>query len=556
MTSASDRDSRLWRKLLFDDAPWLPLTLLAAAIVAVSAWLLAAAPRIVSRQMTWDMLFNIAGAWSIHNGHVPHVDFHDPLGSLSFRFTAIGFWFTGPSVWAFIAGEIVATAGLFVVALIAAGRRLPVVPAAVFIAYVCLLVLMPINVGEPVGDFTFAMDYNAMGWSGLGVLSFILFVPPRARSEEGRLRDGPDFAVVAVLLLALYHLKITYFGAALGELCIAALVSEHLRRRQALWTALAVAALLYSVAPWNWAYLSDVFAALDTGAASTDVRGFLKLVLSNVPELSLMCIGAIVALALWRAGEVSLRVPVAVGLFIAAAIAVLSQNTQLRGLPLSVAIAFLLYDHLRGNRLQGRPRAAVWVMVALMVFPVAGVAKQLASLSVYYWQSVRSPMLHVVQHPPTLKGLAVPRDEPGLLDAVARGGIDRGLLSRIRTLDIDNEELSQNEYTETLAEAVALFEGNPERATGGIVVFDQVNPMPFILKRPPPRGVTLWLDKFFPWQPASSMLGDARYVLIPKFSTYRAVTLMATERYGAYLAEHFPQRTETRSWVLRERAPR
>lgn len=550
MTSASDRDSRLWRKLLFDDAPWLPLTLLAAAVVGVSAWLLAAAPRIVSRQMTWDMLFNLSGAWAIHNGQVPHVDFHDPLGSLSFRLTALGFWFTGPSVWAFIAGEIVATAGLFVVALVAAGRRLPVVPAAVFIAYVCLLVLMPINVGEPVGDFTFAMDYNAIGWSGLGVLSFILFVPPRARSGDGRLHDWPDFAVATALLVAMYHLKITYFGAAVGELCIAALVSEHLRRRQLLWTVLAVAVVLYAVAPWNWAYLADVFAAVGTGAASTDVREFAKMVLSNVPELSLMCIGAIVALALWRSGEVSLRVPVAVGLFIAAAVAVLSQNTQLRGLPLSVAIAFLLYDHLRGNRSEGRPRSAVWVMVALLVFPVAGVGKQLSSLLIYHWQAVRSPMLHLVEHPATLQGLAVPRDEPGLLDAIARQAIDRGLLSRIRTLDTDNEELSQNEYAETLAEAVALFEGNPQWGEGGIVLFDQVNPMPFILKRVPPRGVTLWLDKAFPWQPAEAMLGDARYVLIPKFSTYRAVTLLAGERYRSYLAEHFPHRTETRSWVL------
>jgi len=552
LTSASDRDARLWRKLLFDDAPWIPLFLLTAAMVAASAWLLAGVPRIVSRQMTWDMLFNLAGAWSLHNGHVPHVDFHDPLGSLSFRLTAIGFWFTGPSVWAFIAGEIVATAGLFATALIAAERRLPVVPAAVFVVYVCLLVLMPINVGEAVSDFTFAMDYNAMGWAGLGVLSLILFVPPRARTAGAAPRDWPDIVVAAVLLGALYHLKITYFGTALGELCIAALVSEHLRRRQRRWAVLAVAALLFAVAPWNWAYLSDVLAAVDTGAAKGDMREFAKMVMANVPELSLMCIGAIVALALWRAGEVSLRVPVAVGLFIAAAIAVLSQNTQLRGLPLSVAVAFLLYDHLRGNRHEGRPRAAVWVMVALLVFPVAGVAKQAASLAVYHWQAVRSPSLYVFDRPPPLEGLAVPRDAPGLLDAVSRHGIDRALLSRIRTLDTDNEELSQFEYAETLREAAALFD-DPARAEGAIVVLDQVNPLPFILGRTPPRGVSLWLDKAFPWQPADSMLGDARYVLIPKFSTYRAVTLLAVERYRDYLLAHFPVRTETRSWVLRER---
>ncbi len=552
MTSASSRDARLWRKLLFDDAPWIPLALLTGLVVVASAWLLASPGRIVSRQMTWDMLFNLAGAWSLHNGQTAHVDFHDPLGTLSFRLTAIGFWFTGPTVWAFIAGEIVATAVLFMAALAAAGRRLPLVPAAVFVIYVCLLVLMPINVGEPVGDFTFAMDYNAIGWSGLGVLSLILFVPPRARARDASPRDWPDLAVAAALIAALYHLKITYFAAALGELCIAWLVSEHLRRRRILWGGLAVAAALLAVAPWNWAYLSDVFAALDTGAANYDAREFAKMVLANVPELSLMCIGAIVALALWRSGQVSLRVPVAVGLLVAAAIAVLSQNTQLRGLPLSVGVAFLLYDHLRGDRHEGRPRSAVWVMAALLVFPVAGMGKQAASLLVYHWQAVRSPSLYVFEGPTALRGLAVPRDEPGLLDAVARHGIDRALLSRIRTLDTDNEELSQFEYAETLGEAAALFD-DPARRQGAIAVLDQVNPMPFILGRSPPRGVTLWLDKAFPWQPAESMLGDATYVLIPKFSTYRAVTLLATERYGAYLAKNFPRRSETRSWILLER---
>ena len=162
------------------------------------------------------------------------------------------------------------------------------------------------------------------------------------------------------------------------------------------------------------------------------------------------------------------------------------------------------------------------------------------------------PSLYVFEQPAALVGLAVPSDPPGLLDAVARHGIDRAMLSRIRTLDTDNEELSQFEYAETLAEAAALFD-DPARREGAIAVLDQVNPMPFILGRAPPRGVTLWLDKAFPWQPAPSMLGDARYVLIPKFSTYRAVTLLAVERYRDYLAKNFPRRSETRSWVLLER---
>ena len=46
-----------------------PSRLLAAAL------LLIAPGAVLSRDMTWDLLFNLSGAWHIHNGHVPHVDF-------------------------------------------------------------------------------------------------------------------------------------------------------------------------------------------------------------------------------------------------------------------------------------------------------------------------------------------------------------------------------------------------------------------------------------------------------------------------------------------------
>lgn len=48
--------------------------------------------------MTWDLLFNLAGAWHLHNGQVPHVDFHDPVGQLYFRLTQLGFWLCGPTL--------------------------------------------------------------------------------------------------------------------------------------------------------------------------------------------------------------------------------------------------------------------------------------------------------------------------------------------------------------------------------------------------------------------------------------------------------------------------
>ncbi len=548
-TTTEESARGVWRRLFLDDASWILLTAIAGAVVAGSAWLLASPDWLLSRQMTWDMLFNLSGAWYLHNGLAAHVDFHDPLGTLSFRLTAIGFWFTGPSVWAFIAGECVVTAGLFVTATAVAARRLPLVPAAMFVAFVCLLVLMPVNVGERVTDYTFAMDYNAMGWAMLCVLSLLLFVPPRV----GPMSDWLDLAVAGVLIAGMYVLKITYFGTAIVELGVAVCVCEHLRRRWRLWSALAAVMLLNAVAPYNWPYLRDIFTAVGTGAANSDPLGVIVVALANAPELSLMMIGAMVCLTLWHGRVAPARLPVGAILFIVAGVGVLTQNTQARGLPLSVVLIFLLYDHFRGDPRTGRPAATSLVLLTLLILPLAGLTKQTASLVAYHRHAINGSALYAFERP-ALRGLVIPREEPGLLEAVSTQKFDPGLFTRIRTVDTDEEELSQFEYAQTIEEAAALFD-DPARRSGGIVLFDQVNPLPFILGRAPPRGVTLWLHPAFPWQPAERMLGDAKYVLVPKFSTFRTVTDMALDRYGSYLAAHFPQRIETRYWILLSRSP-
>jgi hypothetical protein len=531
---------RFWRRLLVADSSVFPLALVAGTLVGASAWLLASPARILSRQMTWDMLFNLSGAWYLHNGLAAHVDFHDPLGSLSFRLTAIGFRFTGPSVWGFIAGELVAVSALFVAALCAATRRLPLLPAIVFTVYICLLVLMPINVGALVGDYTFAMDYNAIGWSALAILSLILFVPPR----EARGQDWVDIVVATALCVGLYTLKITYFAAAIGAFGAALIVGEHLRRRRFVWAAMLAVIVMHAAAPYHWDYLSDVLAATGSGAANSNPVGVLVKMFSNVPELSLMAIVTTIAFGLWRTGQAPARLPVAAALLMAMAIGVLTQNTQARGLPLSVAMTLLLYAHVRHA-------APSWLLVALLILPVGGVAKQGASLVAYHLQADHNPSLHEFSRPP-LRGLAVPEQQDGLLDAVAAAAIDPTLFSRIRTVNTDGEAISQFEYAQTLEEAAELFD-DPARRDGAVAVLDQVNPLPFMLGRLPPRGATLWLDPAFPWATPEAMLGDARYVLIPKFPSLPAATKMAIERYGNYLAAQFPQRTESRSWILLSR---
>jgi hypothetical protein len=524
------------------------VALIAGAIVAVGACLLALPGRIVSREMTWDLLFNLEGAWHLHNGQAAHVDFHDPLGVLNFALTAIGFELVGVSPRAFIVGELLAVAALFASAVVAARGRLPLLPGVLFVVFVCQMVLKPVNIGENIQDFTFAMAYNAMGWSALTVLGVILFLPPRDRDEAGWL----DTATVTLLLLALFHLKITYIAAGLAEWAAALLIAPHIRQRALRWTVAGGLVMAHALAPWNEPYLADIAAALESGAANSSLVAFAVLMFANLSELCLLAIGLMIAFWLWRTGEAPARLPLASGLLMAIACAVLLQNTQERGLVLSVGVALLLYDHFRGDPMRGRRQVSKWMLLALLVVPAAGTLKQSVSLAGYAAEAVGSKMLFTFESGSGLEGLSVPRGSEALMDAVRTRPSDYRLFSAIRAAGVGDEEVSQYEYAQSLIDAAALF-ADPARREGAMVVLDQVNPLPFMLRRPPPRGSQLWLDLSFPWPEAEEALGDAAYVMVPKFPTYREVTRTALARYGSYIAAHFPVRAENRSWLIYSR---
>jgi hypothetical protein len=486
------------------------LILLTGAIVAAAAWLLASPGLVVSREMTWDLLFNLGGAWHLHNSHAAHVDFHDPVGQLYFRLTQLGFLLCGTTVFAVIPGKIAFGAFVFVCAVTASVPRLPPVAAAVFILFTSLLALMPVNVGDGTTDFSFAMSYNTYGWAALSVLSLILFMPGRKGDRH------VDAVLGALLMVALYYLKISYFLAALAELAVAVVLCRHVRSPA--WLAMGALVILNAVAPYNWAYLADIRATVQGGAADVPPAHLRFLVRINALELSLYVAATVVALGLWLRGRASPHLPIAAALLTVMSFVLLALNTQIRGLPLGMVILFLLYDALR-------PR---WAALALLAFPLALAVQASASVIGYHQAASGLSGLFVVDRT-NLSGLAVPDDAP------IRPG----------------EEVSQGAYVRAILEAATLL----ERAKGGIVLLDQVNPMPFVLGRPPQRGAPQWLATDFPWPSAEAMFAGADNVLIPKSPTHAAVTSKAIELYGPYMAQHFPVRRESASWIVLNRGP-
>jgi hypothetical protein len=519
----------------------LPLLLLAAGVpVLAAAWAVLSPAHVISSEMTWDLMFNLAGAWHLWFGHVPHVDFHEPVGTLTFLLTEAGFWLIGPSPKAVPVGMAIVAAALFVIGCLVAVRRLSLLPAALFVVFVCLVVLRPANVGDHPNAYSFAMAYNRYGWSGLSALALLLFEPPARRG----LADLAEMASAAVILAATFYLKITYFAAGVAMLIVALVACPHVRERWRGWTVIVLASLTLVLLPFNWSYLADLKAAADAGIVRDDAAFFFNDFAENAGEYAAYFAAVGLAAWLWHRGQAPVRLPVATMFLLVMGLILLSQDSQAHGVPLAIVVAFLFHEQLR------RQPTAPALRLAVLVFPLAAVVGSATSLAGYHAR-LGEGYLRTVDKT-NLRGLAVPMEPEGLL-ADIDAGRDRFLLfGRTRAIR-PRYELSPYEYVETLLQAAALLEENG-LAKGKIAVLDQVDPLPFMLGLEPPRGGNLWSGAGAPTPPPEDYLADADCVMIPNFTTSFGWTEQAKAAYGAYMAAHFPVRVESRGWIVASRS--
>ncbi len=521
-----------------------------AALPALAGVALLLAPgRVFSREMTWDLLYNLAGAWHLHHGQVAHVDFHTPLGALTFELTRVGFAIAGAVPQAALAGPLILLVPALAAAALAAARRLPLLPAVIFTVYVTLLIVMPANAGDHPNAYSLAMSYNRWGWSAVTILCLVLFVPPRPGGE----RRWLDPLIGGALLLFLFYLKFTYAVAGFGAVAAALVLMPHVRRHWPVWVAAAGAIIAVAVLPHNHAYLADIWMAAASGHARTDLSYQLLSVVANRGEFAINGVAVLCLVWLWQRGWAE-RAHVAASLVVLGlGVAVLSQNAQVGDMPVTMVSFFLIYRLLwpspDGAVTLASPQAAT-VMMALLIWPALAVAAETATLSAYYRAASRTDRL--VQATETnLRGLAVPADGRELEETLASGPYQ--VHSPLRDPPL-RDPLTQHQYLRSLLEAAALFAGDdpPSR----VLVLDQVNAMPFVLGYPPPRGGVLWLLPEERPRRAEEVFDDVDVVLVPKYSTLARSTVFALDTYGDYLSRSFPLRHDTASWmVLRRTRP-
>ncbi len=521
-------------------APMLLLLVSSGLPVLAAAWAVLSPPVMLSKAMTQDLLFNLSGAWHVYSGHVAHVDFHDASGRLSFLLTALGFHLLGVTPFAFLVNVAIMSVALFVAAFLAAMRRLPLLPAVLFVVFTSLLALMPANVGDRPEHYTFAMSYNRYGWSTYSILALILFVPPRAEQN----RTWIDIAVAGGLLAAMFYLKITYFAAGLATLGFAMLLHPHVGRHWRAWLVVGALLVLNALAPHNQPYLADILGWATSGAvrkaATLHFNNFVAAIDQYGPYLAAVAVG----LWLWWSGRATFRLPLTLVFLLVMSLLLLSQNSQAAGMPSAIVVLFVLYDRLRTafSSLDNRD-VAPWLLT-LLLFPLFAISGYATSIAGYYAYARDGRGVHVVERT-NLRGLGVPEGPRGTF------------LSFSHRFDYPSRpadapaqplyQLSDYEYVLVLMDAADMLRG---RQPGGIALLDSVNPLPFMLGIEPARGANLWSTWSAPKRPAGEYLAGARYVLVPKFPTSPQWTGDLVHLYGGYLDKHFRRTAETQSWIL------
>lgn len=505
-----------------------------------------------------DLMVFLDGADRILEGQVPNRDFHSAMGPLGFYLPALGLWLGGSFGAMMPMATAIFALFLFPLSLLASTSRLPLSYALAFNLYIALLVISPLNPGEPPFLVSFAAYYNRWGWALLGVL-FIMALPRRQGGS-----DVVDAVIIGLLVGAMIYLKASY--AAVGGVLLV-LLATVAHARPAAIRAVLVLVFIVIVAEALWgqslSYIHDVrSAARASGALRNNVAGLVGEFLVNLPAIALFL--AVLVLAKLRG--LPLGVLVLCAFVAGAGFLLMLQNahrpsmTEIASL-VPAALVATLYPSKVDDKGTHTRWAAGLLLAALMLPSMAAYAVALAyhaksasklppDADPNYWFANIDGLItrQTGQSPDSAETFRQPYRD---------GSADISTLNTIRGGDYQ-EPVGQSEYMLTIKDGVSLL-GRDSRLSGKVFVFDMANPFPALLDRAPAKGVHAWnhADRTFSAQvhlPPEMLFADIDVVMIPK-NPWNGLTyngLMSL--YGGYLGSHFQLVNSSDYWLALKRS--
>ena len=472
-----------------------------------------------------DLFIFLDGAHRIWSGQVPNVDFHSSLGPLAFYIPAAGYGISGTLGGAMPVGMALIVLLLAIIAseVIRSRMRMSIgLPLAFFLL---LIAAVPVNPGEWVGELSFAMFYNRIGWAALGLL-LVMYLPRQADQPRRQVTDAVCATVLSLLML---YTKVTY-----GLMAMAFLAFMLLDCRQLLWSAMALALMLLSVIllelPWqgSLSHLKDLRLASSVSGDLPTLRVMADVILKNLADIAVFGIFAGLLLSVRR----RLREILFVGFCVASGLLIIEQNFQIVGILTlgagSAVIAELLL------RSQALPDQRAWaqglplLLGALILPPTASYAISLTMHSVYAVAG-KGEQLAL----PAFEGIRlIPMWSQGQYDFYHR-------------------------YNASIADGAAALKalGTPVKR---VAVLDFVNPFSAGMDIDPPEEDSPWyhwgrtLDRsHFP--APGEIFANAEYILDPKSPIEIYTNRGMREIYGGYLTQQYLLVAETEQWRIYRR---
>jgi hypothetical protein len=221
------------------------------------------------RNGAWDVVILLNGGWRIVSGQIPHTDYHNPLGPLTYLLVAFGMKVAGPSTAAIPYGIVLLTGCLLPLAWSIAASRFTPFLAFIYVLFNGFLLIAPRVLGVEMRETTYAMIYNREGYVLISLFFVLLFLP---RLNQARQKPVFDGLLAGFLLALIFYCKVTYLFIACASLPLAAIFSRpswkwYISLAAAFIGVCGAAYILFRIVPWSYVHdmMTSVHAQSTTG---------------------------------------------------------------------------------------------------------------------------------------------------------------------------------------------------------------------------------------------------------------------------------------------------
>jgi hypothetical protein len=503
--------------------------------------------------MPHDAFVYLDGAQRLAHGQVQHVDFHTPMGVLCNLIPYLGYKASGGFAGSVDMGCLFAAAFLLAAASYVLGTRFTVAAALPIVIFFCLLAVVPLGVESTPDLVTTAMFYNRLGWIAL-TLIFLFFLEPR---DTAMRRLPLDVVCLASLLLFGFYLKVSYALVGLAFLPVMGFGSRY-NRKLALAAIAVVLVVIGSVElayGFHRGYVEDLRQTLK--ACGTNRGTMAPKLMANIREFLLAAFAVAVG---FRSAPNKLRYLAMAGYIAAAGLAIIDQNTHLRGVICLIALFLIPQELIRRSCWESRGAApteninvlkSMCCLALLLAFVVQPVAYRCTCMAI-----IRSVLTQVRPDlPGQLSGMVFPEHLWSRLHASSSQEGSPSSASPPPPRTVANE--AERHYLASLLDGVELLE-TVETSGKSVIDFDFVTPFSFILNLQPPTGDQTCIDYWrtmseASYAPVDEMLGSVDFVMEPRTPVDPETTDFLMRTYGSYLDRHFSRVGESKHWVLWKR---